>query len=125
MEHITDTKYNNESNMPTNDLLESSKTILNNCVDSLNQITTTCCMPERSPKMQAAFDKLNGAQSLLNDRTQASYKECQEQISQFGAAIGALYVSCCTDTREPLYQHILKQLNRVNNSLNTMLGLTH
>ena len=81
--------------------------------DTLSRISETCCMPERSPQMTEAFGTLRKAVNELEEgsKNQESLSRCMENIAHCGSQIGRLYVSCCTETREPLYQDVLKKLN--------------
>ena len=51
-----------------------------------------------------------------------------EDISGFiinGAKIGALYATCCTPIKEPLYQEIFKQLGTTHRNLWQIMGINH
>jgi len=48
-----------------------------------------------------------------------------EKVIDLGARIGALHVSCCTKTRERLYQKLLNSLNQVHNNFWALKGVSH
>ncbi len=107
------------------ELLDRSLKALEDCGDTLGRISASCCMPERSSQMTGAFGELRKAVSELQhgQKNQDTLSECIENIAQCGGQIGKLYVTCCTETREPLYQHILKQLNEAHENLRRIVQI--
>jgi len=95
------------------------------CESTLEKISTTCCMPIRSKKMQDTFLGFNHLSSLLKAANQESMKSSLAVIEQFGSQIGKLYVTCCTEKREPLYQQLLKQLNGIHTNIHKIMGTAH
>ncbi len=105
----------------TNKFIERSRNALEECGDTLGQLSATCCMPGRSEKMNTVFASLQKAHLELQNggKTTDSIAVCREHVADCGIQIGNLYVTCCTGVREPLYQAILKQLNLAYRSLGT------
>lgn len=94
-------------------------------VQTLEKISSTCCLPMRSKKMQDTFQGLDNINQLLQDVSKDSLLSVIEEIEQCGSQIGKLYVSCCTEQKEPLYHQLFKQLNEVNTNVYKMLGIGH
>jgi len=97
------------------------------CQKTLEKISTTCCMPERSKSMNEAFTKLDNLFSVIreaesNDKNIVS---AIEGLGVFGSVMGRQYATCCTTTREPLYQAIFKELNIAHSYLWEILGVAH
>jgi hypothetical protein len=105
------------------DLLERSRRALASGLATLDRIAETCCMPERSGEMTEASARLRKAMEALEraQRNQDALSESLENIAQCGSRIGRLYVTCCTEAREPLYQQLLKQLNEAYGNVERML----
>jgi len=86
------------------------------------KISETCCMPERTPN-------LNKAQSLLDDIITDVQNEkihdSFEKIGRFGKQLGFLYATCCTLIKEPMYQHIFRNMMSVHVKLWETLGHSH
>ncbi|MCF6288159.1 MAG: hypothetical protein L3J53_02845 [Proteobacteria bacterium] len=108
-------------------LLDEAKTAINKCNRLLNEISTTCCMPERSPNMHEAFTQIDNILENLdlalhsNDNVHKAIAD----IGRFGSMIGYLYATCCTDIREPLYQKMYKQMNSAHGNLWRHMGHSH
>lgn len=102
---------------------ERSRKALADGLATLNQIAETCCMPERSGDMTEASNRLRKAMEALErgHKDQGALSESLENIAQCGSRIGRLYVTCCTEAREPLYQQLLKQLNEAHGNVESML----
>ncbi len=101
--------------------IERSRAALEDCGDTLGRLSATCCVPGRSDKMNDTFAILRDAMHELQygKKTPESLAGCKEHVAACGSQIGNLYVTCCTEVREPLYQRILKQLNLAHSSLAT------
>jgi len=82
-------------------------------------------MPVRSTKMQETFKGLENLSNQLKAASKESMSNCIGEIEQCGSQIGKLYVSCCTEKREPLYQQLLKQLNEVHTNVHRVMGTAH
>ena len=114
-------------NINTTELLDDSIKMLKECSAVLEEISSTCCMPERSKN-------INDAQSALNhiitvSKETYTYKQnaekCIESIGNVGSKIGFLYATCCTPTREIMYRNILKKLSTVHGNMWSVLGHSH
>ncbi len=108
-------------------LLSDSIGALENCKKTLTKISKTCCMPERSPNMkeaQLSFDKLILVANKIESDKNNAYK-CIEDIGALGGKIGYLNATCCTATREPMYQSIFKDLMAVHANMWSVLGHSH
>jgi len=46
-------------------------------------------------------------------------------IGKFGSMIGSLYSTCCTETRESLYQKMYQKMNQAHNKLSQYMGHSH
>tara|TARA_R110000868_G_scaffold97027_3_gene266965 strand:+ start:506 stop:847 length:342 start_codon:yes stop_codon:yes gene_type:complete len=95
------------------------------CETILEKISSSCCMPIRSKKMQDTFKGLENLGNQLKEATEESMSNSIVEIEQCGSQIGKLYVSCCTEKREPLYQQLLKELNEVHNNVHRVKGTAH
>ncbi len=84
-------------------------------------------MPERSPYMASAqliIDKLILTANSVEIDIQNAQK-CIEAIGVVGRDMGYLYATCCTATREPLYQRIFNNLMLVHVNSLAALGHSH
>ncbi len=109
------------------ELLVSSKNILERCQMTLTELSKTCCMPERSPNIDAAKLSIDNLISCTNNavNNKDNANKCIDEIGQLGSKVGFLYATCCTDTREPLYQSIFKDLSVVHVNMWAVLGHGH
>jgi len=108
-------------------LLDESKMAIIQCSEILKEISTSCCMPERSPKMTAVFSKIDNLienLELSNIKTDNIHISIDE-IGRIGSMIGFLYATCCTETREPLYQQMYKEMNIAHTKLWQYMGHSH
>ncbi len=110
-----------------NDLINDSVNALQVCNKTLTTISETCCTPDRNPNMKEAqisiTDIINTTREIYHHTQNA--QKCIEGIGNFGSKIGYLYATCCTATREPLYQIIFKNLMTVHNNMSKILGHSH
>jgi hypothetical protein len=97
---------------PLNRAIEALK----DCDAALRQVAETCCMPERSVLIAEASDGLGAAMRILKDAAvnPTILPDGIGAMARCGARIGELYVTCCTETREPLYRRILDGLNKAH-----------
>ncbi|SNZ01316.1 hypothetical protein [Flagellimonas pacifica] len=95
------------------------------CETTLEKLSATCCLPVRSKKMEDTFDSLNNLGSQLRTANKESISNCIVEIEECGSQIGKLYVSCCTERKEPLYQQLFKQLNEIHTNVHRILGTAH
>lgn len=107
--------------------LQLSQSALDVCRKTLEEVTTSCCDSTRSPRMIKAFDLIDKASNRLDPESKntETLQSCLDDIRQLGSVIGDLHVSCCTDTREPLFQQILKQLNLAHGNVMSAMGFSH
>ncbi|HEY5649584.1 MAG TPA: hypothetical protein VIU33_08795 [Nitrospiria bacterium] len=106
-------------NPTNNNHLNSAFKSLADCEDVLAQVADTCCMLERSPMMEAVAEELQKARDALTNegRNRDNLSACVAAITECGARIGKLQVSCCTEIRSPLYERILDGLNKAHNHI--------
>ncbi len=96
---------------------------LEECADSLGRISSTCCMPKRSTKMDDAFSSLQNALASAkavdndNDNDNGRINDCIDDIEDFSSKIGVLYATCCTEIRDPMYQNIFRKLQQAQRDL--------
>jgi Cu+-exporting ATPase len=96
---------------------------LEECADSLGRISSTCCMPKRSTKMDDAFSSLQNALASAkavdndNDNDNDRINDCIDDIEDFSGKIGVLYATCCTEIRDPMYQNIFRKLQQAQRDL--------
>ncbi len=109
------------------ELLDDSIKALQDCSNILDNISETCCMPERSSNMKEAQSSLNkvisAAKESYNNKQHA--QKCIESIGDFGSKIGFLNATCCTPTRELMYQSIFKNLVVAHGNMWEVLGHSH
>jgi len=100
---------------------------LQNSKQILTDISKTCCMPERSPNINEAKDLIDKLIAITREMNGEEHKvhRCIEDIGALGSKIGYLYATCCTETREPMYQGIFKDLMTINAGLWSTLGHSH
>ena len=109
------------------ELLDGSIESLQNCSNTLSKISETCCMPERSPNMKEAQSLLDDVISAVKEscNNKQNVNKCIEGIGYFGSKIGFLYATCCTPTREPMYQSIFTNLMVAHGNMWSVLGHSH
>jgi hypothetical protein len=97
--------------------------LLRDCEATLQRVAETCCMPERSVLMAGAAGTLRDALAALESGRSGreALPKGLESVTRCGGQIGELYVTCCTETREPLYRKILEGLNRVHANIEKIL----
>ena len=108
-----------------NTFIDASLNIILECERTLEKITSSCCMPIRSKKMQDTFKSLDKISNQLQTKNKESYKDCIIDIEQCGGQLGKLFVSCCTEKREPLYQKLFKDLNKIHTNVHKAMGTAH
>jgi len=108
-------------------LLDESKASIDKCGKLLKEISTTCCMPDRSTNMSVAFTSLDKllVELDLSYTNNESIHNAINQIGNFGSLVGFLYSTCCTVSREPLYQKMYKEMNSAHGKLWQYLGHSH
>ena len=112
-------------NTKQSSMIEASVEKIQKCKTTLEKIASTCCLPIRSKKMLDTFKGLDKISNQLKTATKESISSCVEEIEGCGSQLGKLYVSCCTEKREALYQRIFKLLNEAHTNIHQILGATH
>lgn len=90
---------------------------------SLTELGDTCCMPDRSKQFQTIEKSLSEIEALIATKQSPSLHTALNQLTQIGANIGELQVSCCTPIREKIYQQLLKLLNRCFMHTSALIGM--
>ncbi|MTI32653.1 hypothetical protein [Xanthovirga aplysinae] len=121
--HLINQRMENKHHMMLNSALESLK----NCKAALDKISKSCCMKERSTKMKEAFTALEGLVNTLNtaSENQDKVQKSIEKIAELGSKMGALYATCCTPIKAPLYQGIFKELGIAHRRMWEIMGVSH
>lgn len=80
----------------------------------IGKLIASCCQPDRGEAMQALQQTLESMykQEQIISSVELADKYIEE-VNACGAHVGRLYVSCCTPTREKIYQKLLKNMNDV------------
>ncbi len=104
-------------------LIVDSVSTLQNCKNTLTEISKTCCMPERSPAENSIDELISMTNNIKTDKK--NIHQCIERIGVIGSQMGFLYATCCTATREPLYQKIFKELMEVHVNMWSIQGDSH
>lgn len=90
---------------------------LESCHQRLLELQETCCIDKRSVHMQTLLDSLNAFGKRL-DRLSSDEammpNDIIGEIEKVGAALGILYATCCTPTREPIYAAMFSALSRAH-----------
>jgi hypothetical protein len=73
-------------------------------VDKLDRL---CCTPDRSPRMAALREAIEGARDAIDDPA-----EVAARLEDAGAQVGSLQIGCCAPARMPLYAAVLDDLTR-------------
>lgn len=101
-----------------------SQQALTRCTLLFEQMAQSCCMPQGSELMRSVLSELK----VLYDSScagQAEPYETMGRLTQIGSQIGEMYVSCCTQQREPKYQEALSLLSQVYRTQMQASGMTH
>ena len=85
---------------------------------ALDQLEATCCVPDRSPSMEALAATLARARASLTDAEESA--TVTAHLEDAGAQVGRLQVGCCAPSRLPLYARILENLTTAQRSLGSM-----
>lgn len=111
-------KYSKGRTMTTEnrDPLTNAFAALETCQLSLKKLGDTCCRSERSSKMIILVDEVTALRTALEEIGPDSNFQPEavfETIEKVGTALGALYATCCTPTRERLYTEMFRALGIV------------
>ena len=95
------------------------------CHETLVKLKDTCCMSTRSAKMVLLAEKVQNLGMKTEDVTDAYIDTHFVHVEDVGAALGTLYATCCTKTREKLYQDMFRALGIINLGLHKLNGVSH
>jgi len=109
------------------ELLIQSLETTNQCLATLVALSKTCCMPERSPHMRETEEILKVLLIAINRSFSdiGQVDKCIEEIARCGTKLGYLYATCCTPTREVMYQDMFRKLGTVHMAMWQLLGHSH
>ena len=99
-----------------------------NCQSALEKLQRTCCMAERSARMVtlgAEVAQLGEITTRKQSPTPDDIEADILQVGNVGSAIGALFATCCTPTREKLYLMMFKSLGEIHTGLWRLKGVSH
>jgi len=113
--------------MPSDSPLEAATEALDACDTALVKLEKTCCMPERSPRMEKlanSFTQIRAAleEALTSDEGAATTVTIMEGV---GAEVGHLQVTCCAPSRARHYATILAGLTDTQRALASARGQAH
>ena len=100
---------------------------LDACDVALVKLEKTCCVPGRSPSMQAladSFTEIRGTLDAAMGSDEGSDKVVIE-LEGVGAQVGKLQVTCCAPSRSRHYAAILAGLTQVQRALAASRGQGH
>ena len=108
--------------------LEKINNGIDACRAALGKLQETCCVAKRSERMIkldleiARLAEINQATDPVNvDEIDSGIG----RVDNVGAALGSLYATCCTPTRERLYVAMFKSLGEVYIGLRRLKGSGH
>ena len=87
------------------------------CKTKLEELQETCCLNKRSEKMTGLIEEVGQlGEEQLRQETIATEDAAAfiEQVEKVGSALGSLYATCCTPTREPIYATMFKSLSKIH-----------
>lgn len=103
----------------TNEIREISNQVAE-CQETLEKLRMTCCLAERSEKMIDLGQQVEKLGAILMETKPVNVQAidtCIDNVGRVGAALGALYATCCTRTRERHYISMFKSLGDVHTQL--------
>lgn len=112
----------------TNAALDNALRAAEDCEKSLALLQETCCIQERSEKMVSLVDQVRLLVRNLNGAGASHSNVAEEtlhQVEEVGAALGRLYATCCTPTRERLYVRMYRALGTINLAMWKIKGVSH
>ncbi|CTQ56155.1 hypothetical protein LP7551_04712 [Roseibium album] len=110
------------------DETKSISTLVRDCKETLEKLRDTCCLAERSAKMVnlgEEIEKLSAVSKEPNSDDPEKIDAYIDDVSRVGAALGSLYATCCTHTREKLYISMFKTLGDIHTQLWRLKGFEH
>ena len=107
--------------------LQSATQALDEMDAALVKLEKTCCVPERSPRMEAlaaSFAEIRAGLTKAMSGEEASAKAVTV-LEDAGAQVGHLQVTCCAPSRSRHYATILAGLTVTQRSLAAARGQAH
>lgn len=103
---------------------EMASETLDKCDEVLAELHDKCCVPNRSPRMEALQQRLTRVRSDIGklDTDESSYERILEEMKSAGAEIGELQIECCAPGRMPLYAELLAGLSRTQRMVTSARG---
>ena len=111
--------------------LQEIRAAVADCEEALAKLARTCCMAARSARMSKLGNEVKAlAQvSRLHDGKAAIPVDMLDagvaQVERVGGALGELYATCCTASREKLYISMFKSVFVVHTNLWRLKGVDH
>ena len=110
------------------EVVDQIVTNIETCRSALEKLKDTCCMAERSVRMSVLVESVNALEIQSDGTRKISPEELDatiKKIEKVGAALGQLYATCCTPTRERLYVEMFKALGQIHIRLWRLKGVSH
>ena len=102
------------------------RSLRDDCILGLEKLARTCCVTERSARMQVLKEKFAILDvGLASGHTSESINFNIASVEKCGEAIGGLFATCCTPTREKLYVQLMKNLGSIHTELWKLKGFSH
>lgn len=100
------------------------------CRRALEQLSDTCCLAERSAHMGTLMAELEMLDQMADQIFEsgadtAAADDAIGQVGAVGGALGTLYATCCTPTREKLYILMFKALGDIHTGFWRVKGVSH
>lgn len=107
--------------------LEPAIAALDDAVAALDRLERTCCVPSRSPRMEALGDTIAEIRASLDRFASApeAGARAASLLEEAGGQVGSLQIGCCAPDRLPLYARMLEDLTTVRLALDAARGLAH
>ena len=112
----------------TNNTLENALRAAEECEKCLLLLQKTCCIQERSQKMDSLVEQVRSLAKNLKGASPSHSNLAEEtlhQVEEVGTALGKLYATCCTPTRERLYIRMYRSLGTINLAMWKIKGVSH
>lgn len=113
-------------NRNTQTIMDTIQTLRTACTHDLKKLAKTCCLADRSQRMRTLNKRFLSLNSGLAENTKLENIDTSiAAIENFGEAIGGLFATCCTPTREKLYIQLMKNINSIHSNLWALKGADH
>ncbi len=100
--------------------------LLSDADRTIERLERLCCVPGRSPAMQAIAADLRGVRAAFDGFAgQSNADSIVDQLEETGSRIGRLQVGCCAPVRMPLYADLLVALTELQRAANARVGRAH